>query len=104
MKYKIPKNKYYMLRDMSRSLEYGKIKLDKRIQVKMPSFVVEKLDSMFPNTDRSTLLTKLALEAILNGAYIDNQPNDGWATFVDMEEAASEDMLNYLEEREKSDE
>ena len=101
MEYKIPKSKYYMIRDMARALDYNaKLDLDRRIQVKMPSFVVDTLDAMFPKTDRSTLLTKLALQAILDNIYIETQPDDGWASFIDMEKEANKDMLDYLEKRE----
>jgi len=100
MKYKDAKEdeNYYQLRDISRNLEYGEIKADKRIQVKMPTAIVEALDTKFPELNRSKLLTKLAIQALLDRDLED--PNDGWASFADMEAAANEDLLNYLEKRE----
>lgn len=70
----------------------------------MPSFVVDAIDTMFPDIDRSTLLTKLALQAILDNIHLETQPDDGWASFANMEKGANKDMLDYLEKREAQDE
>jgi len=99
MKHKTNKTEnYYKLRDLARNLEYGDLKSDRRIQVKMPSNVVEALDLTFPHIDRSKLLTKLAIQALLDNKLKD--PRDSWASFADMEDATNQDLLGYLEERE----
>ncbi len=50
------------LRDISTAARYGSLDADRRIQVKMPSVVVDALDREFPHKDRSAFLTQLAIE------------------------------------------
>ncbi|HEX7018009.1 MAG TPA: hypothetical protein VF209_03840 [Patescibacteria group bacterium] len=96
-KYTLPAAKYLSLRDMAIALEYGSVPADKRIQVKMPSIVVEELDRLFPTIDRSKLLTQLALEAILHTYRFVDRPDLG--DLAASEQAAMDEMWNYLEER-----
>jgi len=96
--YKTPKQKYIKLKELATALEYGKVKSDKRIQVVMPSFVVKTLDKEFPNVDRSSLLTRLAVEALLAKIeYEDSMELSNWRM---AEQEDLDTMWNYLEERE----
>jgi len=96
--YKTPKQKYLRLKELSAALEYGKVKSDKRIQVVMPSFVVNALDKEFPNTDRSSILTRLAVEALL--AKIKYEESTELSDWRMSEQEDLDTMWNYLEERE----
>ena len=96
--YKTSKQKYLKLKELSAALEYGKVKSDKRIQVVMPSFVVNALDKEFPNTDRSSILTRLAVEALL--AKIKYEESTELSDWRMSEQEDLDTMWNYLEERE----
>lgn len=93
------KKQYLLLNDIATTLNYGQLINDKRIQVKMPKFVVEELDRNFPNMDRSKLITKLAVQALLDHyRYLDqkelafNQAN---------EQEDLNEMWNYLDKRDQ---
>lgn len=100
-KYTIGPRKYLTLRDMAVALEYGSVSADRRIQVKMPSEVVDALDRLFPQVDRSKLLTQLALEAILHAYRFADRPDLG--EIATSEQSRMNTMLEYLEERETQD-
>lgn len=100
-KYTLGLRKYLTLRDMAIALEYGSVPADRRIQVKMPSAVVDALDQLFPDVDRSKLLTQLALEAILHSARFADRPDLG--EIAASEQSRMNTMLEYLEEREAKD-
>lgn len=91
--------KYFELSDMSDALQYGSLDSDRRIQVKMPSAVVDALDELYPNIDRSKILTQLALEAILTRKKF--QDRKILQQLVDSEQEDWDTMLDYLEERER---
>lgn len=83
--------------DLSSNSNLGKPRADKRIQVKMPSIVVEKLDELFPDVDRSFVLTQLAAHAIMQELkFRDRQV---LKSLADSEQQGLDDMLEYLEER-----
>jgi metal-responsive CopG/Arc/MetJ family transcriptional regulator len=101
MKYKkIKPQALLRLRDMHTALQYGSVKSDKRIQVVMPAEVINALDEISPETDRSKLLTKLAIEYILKQQYFSDRPEI--ATIAQDEQTGLDHMLTYLEERELS--
>lgn len=90
---------YYILRDAASALEYGSIKSDKRIQVKMPSFVVDALDKEFPDQDRSSAITQAVLELLLRKKRISDANLEHWQND---EQYDMDRMWNYLEERDAS--
>ncbi|OGC38633.1 hypothetical protein A3K42_01145 [candidate division WWE3 bacterium RBG_13_37_7] len=102
MKYKYPKIKnkkeLLILKDIATALEYGTVKADKRIQVTMPSFVVNELDELFPNIDRSRLLTQLAVDLLIRSKKF--KDNDDLAQLTQESLHDDDVMLNYLKERE----
>lgn len=99
MKYKkLSPSKVLKLRDMSTTLQYGSVKSDKRIQVVMPAAVVDALDQMFPEKDRSAVLTSLAIDAILDRHYFADRPD--FEQMSKLEQQGLNTMLEYLEERE----
>ncbi|OGV96644.1 hypothetical protein A2W24_01630 [Microgenomates group bacterium RBG_16_45_19] len=83
---------------MLQLLSSGSVKTDRRVQIKMPKLVVEELDRLFPDTDRSRLLTQLALEAILTKLRFTNRP--GLGVIASSEQAGLDTLWDYLEERE----
>ena len=89
-------NDYHKLVTLAESLSFGPSKADRRIQVKMPSLVVEHLDKAFPNQDRSRVLTQLALEAILRHIRF---PEPEIRELVEQEQHDLDRMWEYLEER-----
>jgi hypothetical protein len=96
--YKTPEQKKLTLREISRALEYGSVKADRRIQVVMPSEVVNALDQEFPNVNRSKLLTRLAVDALLAKLkYKDSPELKDW---IASEQDGLDEMWDYLEERE----
>lgn len=97
--YKITPQKALMLRDMAEAAEYGSLPADARVQVKMPSEVVKVIDVLFPDTDRSAFLTKLALDAIVQKLRFWDRPDVG--DLVASEQSDLDDLWNYLEERER---
>lgn len=94
-----PEQQLLVLRDMATTIEYGQITMDKRIQVKMPALVLQKLDTLFPELDRSAVITKLAIQAILDKERFAD-PDDS-IFFKPTEQADLDTLWNYLEEREK---
>ncbi len=96
--YKTPKQRKLTLKEISRALEYGSVKADRRIQVVMPSEVVRALDEEFPNVNRSKLLTRFAVDALLaNYRYQDPPELKDW---IASEQEGLDRMWDYLEERE----
>lgn len=90
---------YLKLNDLATALEYGQLTNDKRIQVKMPSEIVEQLKVSFPHIDRSKLLTKLAVDALINHyRYLENQ--DLYINQLAEQEDLDE-MWQYLAKRER---
>jgi hypothetical protein len=89
--------KHQLFEDLSISLQFGAVKADRRVQVKMPDIVVQELDRLFPDTDRSLLLTKLAVEAILHHLRFSDRPDLGDLTHAD--QAGLDTMYGYLETR-----
>lgn len=86
-----------MISDFSASLVLSKFNADKRVQVKMPKIVVEELDRLFPEVDRSHLLTQLATNAILQQLRF--QDRQILREQISTEQSGLDDMLDYLEER-----
>lgn len=101
MKYKkLPKAEILQLQDMHTTLQYGSVTSDRRIQVVMPSKVVQALDETFPEKDRSAVLTSLAIEAILNRQRFADNPELN--ALNQAEQEGLNTMLDYLEKREKN--
>ena len=70
---------------------------DQRLQVKMPSVLTQELDRLFPNLDRSEILTQLALQAVVQKLRFADRPELG--ELVAEEQSAADEMWNYLEKR-----
>ncbi len=91
------KNTYLKLNDIAVALNYGQLNNDQRIQVKMPKFIVEELARIFPHIDRSKLLTKLAVQALLDHyRYLDQQEI---LLHQLQEQEDLDEMWSYLEKR-----
>lgn len=87
------------LQDMATALEYGSLPLDQRIQVKMPTTIINALDAAFPNVSRSKILTQLALDALIRHYRYSDDPD--LQVWIDSEQEGLDRMWEYLEEREK---
>lgn len=83
--------------DLESSLALGKNQADQRIQVKMPQKVVKQLDALFPDTDRSFILTQLATAAI--NRYLRFADREILRDQKNAEQQGLDDMLIYLEDR-----
>ena len=82
---------------MASALEYGSLTSDRRIQVKMPSAIVDELDREFPNIDRSKLLTQAALDLLMRKKRLENPQLEHWQQ---EEQYDLDRMWNYLDQRE----
>jgi hypothetical protein len=72
---------------------------NQRVQVKMPAMVVKKLDELYPNVDRSQIITQLALQAIVQQLRFIDRPDIGG--LADAEQSTLNDMWDYLKERDE---
>lgn len=99
MKHKISRQQALILRDMHQATQYSALPADKRVQVKMPTKVVEALDELFPDIDRSQIITKLALDAIVRKLRFADNPN--LAAWQENEQVELDNLWDYLEERER---
>jgi hypothetical protein len=70
---------------------------DKRVQLKIPSQVLKKLDELYPDVDRSRVITQLVLQAIVMKLKFLDRPDLG--ELVESEQSELDEMWNYLEKR-----
>ena len=89
---------YQYLQDLSTSLSLSKSK-DRRVQLKMPSKLVDLLDKAFPNVDRSTLLTQAVTDLLLHKHRIADPTLEAWVT---EEQYNLDEMEAYIREREQN--
>jgi hypothetical protein len=101
MNYKLDKNQksYLLLKDIATTLEYGSVKADKRIQVTMPKFVVDELDRLFPQIERSKLLTQAATELLLRRLRF--KDNADLQFLVETEQDELDETWDYLNKRDQ---
>lgn len=88
-----------VLNDMAKTLEYGKLTSNRRVQIKIPSILVEEIDQEYPQIDRSKYFMWLAINNLLQKkrAVLD----DDLEVFLSSDQEMLDDLSNYLEEREK---
>lgn len=89
-------NDYQYLQDLATSLALGGKK--RRIQVVMPSKLVDMIDKTFPNIDRSTLISQAFTELLIHKKRIDDPELEAWTA---EEQYNLDEMESYLETREK---
>ncbi|KKU87711.1 MAG: hypothetical protein UY18_C0027G0004 [Microgenomates group bacterium GW2011_GWF2_47_9] len=89
-------NDYQYLKDLATSLALGGKK--RRIQVVMPSKLVDMIDKHFPNVDRSALVSQALTEILLHKHRIDNPDLEAW---ISEEQYNLDEMETYLKAREK---
>jgi len=87
---------YQYLQDLATSLALGGKK--KRVQVVMPAKLVQLIDKVYPNIDRSTLISQAFTDLLLHKHRIDNPDLEAW---VAEEQYNLDEMETYLEAREK---
>lgn len=87
---------YLVLRDAANALEYGSLKSDARIQVKIPSNILTQLDKAYPDIDRSKVITKAILDLLLTKFRNSDPSLEHWQND---EQYDMDRMWNYLEER-----
>ncbi len=85
------------LKDMAASMEQGDLPLDDRVQVKMPSVVVEALDASRGEISRSELLTRIALEYLIERKRFVDRPDLHDIKLA--EQSMLDRAVDYLEER-----
>ena len=89
--------KYFQLKDSAQAYGVGKLVLDKRVQVKFPSFLISMLDEEFPSANRSELITRAVTDYLLQHLRI-KTPD---LVLPHIEEQRDLDVMwNYLDERE----
>jgi len=94
-------DKYFQLKDNAQAYGVSKIELDKRVQVKFPSFLINILDKEFPNANRSELITRAVTDYLLQHLRI-KTPD---LVLLHIEEQRDLDVMwNYLEERQGNNE
>lgn len=89
--------KLQFFRDLATSLRIGTAKANRRVQLKMPSVVVDELDKQFPNIDRSHLLTQLVVDFITQ--KLEFQDREVLQHMQASEQSELDEMWSYLEER-----
>lgn len=87
---------YQYLQDLSTSLALGGKK--RRVQVVMPAKLVALIDKVFPDIDRSTLISQAFTDLLLHKHRIKNPDLEAW---VAEEQYNLDEMETYLENREK---
>lgn len=70
---------------------------DKRVQVKMPAKILEKLDELYPGVDRSKVITTLVVQAVSQKLRFADRPQLG--ELADEEQFEIDEMWDYLEKR-----
>lgn len=83
--------------DLATSLTHGPVPADQRVQIKMPSQVVQELNRLFPKIDRSRLLTQLAVEAINQRLRLADKPE--LIELATQEQVGLDNLWAYLDER-----
>lgn len=99
MKYKYPTNSRTLseLKDIAIAYHYGSANADRRVQLKMPSMIVDLLDQEFPGEDRSSVLTKLAIDALARKKRFGDSTIP---EFLADEQSRLDDLWDYLDSRE----
>ena len=94
-------DKYFQLKDSAEAYSVGKLVLDKRVQVKFPSFLINMLDNEFPTANRSELVTRAVTEYLLQHIRV----KDPSLLLPHKEEQRDLDVMwSYLGEREGKNE
>lgn len=70
----------------------------RRVQLKMPTVIVEMLDKMFPKINRSRLLTQAAVELLIRKTRINRPDLEQWLA---AEQDDLDEMWSYLGSRDK---
>ena len=99
MKKRLPKQMILKLQDMGTAAEYQALPLDKRVQVKMPSSVVASLDQLFPDTDRSQVITRFVLDALVR--HLRFSADEELSLLANDEQTQLDTLWEYLEHREQ---
>lgn len=89
-------NDYQYLQDLSTSLALGGKK--RRVQIVMPEKLVQLIDKVFPNVDRSTLVSQAFTDLLLHKHRITNPDLEAW---VAEEQYDSDRMETYINAREQ---
>lgn len=87
---------YQYLQDLSTSLALGGKK--RRVQIVMPDKLVQLIDKVFPNVDRSTLVSQAFTDLLLHKHRIADPDLEAW---IAEEQYDLDEMETYLTEREK---
>lgn len=87
---------YQYLQDLSTSLALGGKK--RRVQIVMPEKLVQLIDKVFPNVDRSTLVSQAFTDLLLHKHRITNPDLEAW---VSEEQYDSDRMEAYINAREQ---
>lgn len=70
----------------------------RRVQLKMPTVIVEMLDKKFPKINRSRLLTQAAVELLIRKTRINRPDLEQWLA---AEQDDLDEMWSYLGSRDK---
>lgn len=87
---------YQYLTDLSTSLALGGKK--KRVQVVMPAKLVAIIDRVYPDIDRSTLISQAFTDLLIRKHRITNPDLEAWISEQDYD---LDRMEAYINEREK---
>lgn len=87
---------YQYLQDLSTSLALGGKK--RRVQIVMPEKLVQLIDKVFPNVDRSTLVSQAFTDLLIHKHRIANPDLESW---VAEEQYNLDEMEAYIAKREQ---
>lgn len=87
------------LNNMAKTLEIGRLDSDRRVQLKMPTIIVDEIDREYPEIDRSKYFMWLAVNNLLLRKRA--IPDDDLQDLLSSDQQTLDDLTNYLDEREK---
>lgn len=90
-------NSYHNLQAINDAQKLTKIKANTRVQLKMPDTILKLLKQEFPRLNRSELLTRLAIDALLHKKRIADPTLEHW---VSDDQYDLDRLWAYLDERE----
>jgi hypothetical protein len=85
-----------ILRDSAIALNYGRLKNDQRLQITMPSNIVEIIDRLFPNEERNKIFTKAIIAFLSREMQISCKFSQ--KDLLQEEQIDMDEMWNYLDQ------
>lgn len=95
-KYKPTRKQFMLLRDSATALQYGRLHNDRRLQVTMPSAIVDLLDQTFPKVERNKVITQAVIAMISQTLLTDYKTNP--TKLLQQDQHEMNEMWDFLNE------